>query len=189
MKHWALTWVLMMGLLAAGGFSAAHADHRKSADHGILGKLEEHAFKGHGEDRGNEGTGQAAAWLFTVGNFPVAGTVFLRRFVLKRSAGEFKKRAGQWYTRFKKHLMPVHYVLNSVALLTALIHFKLSWCRSTNVPEWSLLFVFVVGLMGLSMKFRLLPQPMLRSVRWVHTNPFVVAAIFGLLFLGHQALD
>uniref|UniRef100_A0A831ZSQ2 Uncharacterized protein n=1 Tax=Desulfacinum infernum TaxID=35837 RepID=A0A831ZSQ2_9BACT len=189
MKHWAVMWVLIMGFLAVGGFSAAHADHRKSSDHGILGKIEEHASKGDGEDHGNEGTGQAAAWLFAVGNFPVAGTVLLRRFVLKRTAGEAKKRAAEWYAWFKRHLMPVHYVLNPIALLTALIHFKLSWCRSTNVPEWSLLLVFVVGLMGLSMKFRLLPQPVLRSVRWVHTNPIVVAAVFGLLFLGHQALD
>ncbi|MEJ5365270.1 MAG: hypothetical protein WHS86_09225 [Desulfosoma sp.] len=189
MRYRAGMWALAVCFIAVGAFSAAHADHRKSSGHGILGELQEHASKGRREDHGNEGTGQAAAWLFAVGNVPVAGTVFLRRVVLKKTAGESKKRAAEWYAWFKKHLMPAHYVLNSVAILTALIHFKLSWCRSTNAPEWALLLLFLVGLMGFSMKFRLLPQPVLLSARWVHTNPMVVAAVFLLLFLGHQALD
>lgn len=115
--------------------------------------------------------------------------MILRRFALRKATGGAKKKAAEWYTWFRKDLMPFHYILNSMAILTALIHLKLSWCRSTSLPEWALFLVFLVGLMGLSMKFRLIPKPLLRSVRWVHTNAFLVAAVFALLFLGHQYLD
>ncbi len=187
-------WALIVGLVVAlNSFSVAHADHRKSSKHGILGDLAEHISEGQGRagrgDHGNEATGQAAAWLFAVGNIPVAGTVILRRFALRRAAGGVKKKAVEWYAWFRKDLMPFHYILNSMAILTALIHLKLSWCRSTSLPEWALFLIFLVGLMGLSMKFGLIPKPLLRSVRWVHTNAILVAAVFGLLFLGHQYLD
>ncbi len=184
---------VMVGVIlccvAMGGFSVARSDHRRNSKHGILGDLAEHVSSERRGDHGHESTGQAAAWLFAVGNIPVAGTVILRRFVLGKTAGASKKRAGEWYAWLRKDLMPFHYVLNSIAVLTALIHFKLSGCRSTPLPEWALLLVFLVALMGFVMKFRLIPRPLLRPVRWVHTNPLVVAAVFGLLFLGHQSLD
>lgn len=185
----ALTVGVILCCIAVGGFSAARADHRKSSKHGILGDLAERVSEGPGKDHGNEGTGEAAAWLFALGNFPVAGTLFLRRFGLRKTAGGSRKWAAEGYAWFKKRLMPFHYILNSIAIATALIHLQLSWCRSTNLPEWALFFVLLVGLMGLALKFRLLPQPVLRSIRRLHTNPFLVAAVFGLLFLGHQSLD
>ncbi|MGQ9484229.1 MAG: hypothetical protein ACUVSA_04395 [Desulfosoma sp.] len=69
------------------------------------------------------------------------------------------------------------------------IHFNLSWCRSTNLLEWAVLLVSVLALTGIVIKFRLIPQPLIPRVRAVHTHPIVAAAIFRLLFVGHQFLD
>lgn len=189
MDRKALIWGVILSFGVLGAFSAAYADHRKSSRHGILEDLTEHVSPERQGDHGHEATGHAAACLFAVGNIPVAGTLVLRRLVLRKITAESKKRAGEWYAWLKKDLMPFHYVLNAIAILTALIHLKLSWCRSTPLPEWALLLVFLVALMGFLMKFRLLPRPLLRPVRWLHTNPLLVAAVFGLLFLGHQYLD
>ncbi|ROQ92343.1 hypothetical protein [Desulfosoma caldarium] len=168
---------------------SAFADHREKKEHQFFNKLKEHTSGKSQEDHGNENTGQMAAWLFAVANFPVAGTLLTRRFLLTKTSGNFQKTAGKIYSWLKKDLMPYHYVLNTGAIIMALIHFRLSWCRSTSLPEWAVLLVTLLGLSGMILKFRLIPQPLIRKVRAIHTHPAVVVGVFGLLFLGHQFLD
>lgn len=171
------------------GWVSAFADHYEKDAYHPFKELMRHSSGGSREDHGNEKTGQMAAWLFAVGNVPVAGTLLTRRFLLAKNSGSFQKTAGKIYSWFKKDLMPFHYILNPLAIVMAFIHFNLSWCRSTSLPEWALLLVSGLALTGIVMKFRLIPQPLIRRVRAVHTHPIVAAAVFGLLFVGHQFLD
>lgn len=176
-------------VFAAMASVSALADHHEKKDHGFFREQKEHASGESHKDNGNETTGQMAAWLFAVANFPAAGTLLTRWFLRAKTSGNSQKTVGKLYIWVKKYLMPFHYVFNPVAIIIALIHFKLSWCRSTNLPEWALLLVSVLGLTGIVIKFRLIPQPLIPRLRAIHTHPIVVVVVFGLLYLGHQFLD
>lgn len=175
--------------VTSGGWVSAFADHReKDAYHPFKELKKRFSGESH-EDHGNEKTGQMAAWFFAIGNVPVAGTLLTRRFLMHKTSGSFQKTAGKIYSWLKKDLMLFHYILNPLAIVMGFIHFNLSWCRSTSLPEWGVLLVSVLALTGIVIKVRLIPQPLIRRVRAVHTHPIVAAAIFGLLFVGHQFLD
>lgn len=176
-------------VLAAMASVTALADHHEEKDHGFFKEQKEHSSGGSYKDHGNEKTGLMAAWLFAVANFPAAGALLTRRFLRTKTSGNSQKTVGKIYTWLKKDLMPFHYVLNPVAIVMALIHFKLSWCRSTSLPEWAVLLVSILGLTGIVIKFRLIPQPLIPRLRAIHTHPVVAVVVFGLLFLGHQFLD
>ncbi|MEJ5347781.1 MAG: hypothetical protein WHS46_03725 [Desulfosoma sp.] len=175
-------------IAVAGWFVAAEADHREDREHKFMRARPDHVAERYREDHGNETSGRMAAWLLASANLPVTGTVLTRWFLRKKRTIGSQKRARALYTWFKD-LMPFHYVLNAAAIAMALIHFRLSWCLSTNIPEWAILLVTFLGTTGIVIKFRILPHSMVRWVRSFHTNPLVVVLVFALLFLGHRYLD
>lgn len=175
----------VIGLALAAWVTLAGADHQWDREHKVSQK---YGAGLHREDHGNEKTGQIAAWLFVAANLPVTGTGLTRWFLRRKTSSVFSTSAKALYA-WCRDLMSFHYVLNPAAIAIAVIHFRFSWCRSTSLPEWALLFVALVGLTGMMVKFRMVPHPMGRLVRSLHTNPLVGAVVFALLFVGHHYLD
>jgi len=167
--------------------SQGYADGQKEGKHGIK-KAYEHSFKK--DDHGNETTGEVAAWMFGVANFPVALSVILKtlaRFIPPRL--NFRDPLTRFNRQQKQYLMKVHYWLNPIALGVALIHLSLSSCTSTAFPEWGLGIMLVTVLLGLMMKFKLSPASMRQKVFRFHTSPILLIAAISILLIGHSIVD
>jgi hypothetical protein len=167
-------------------------DHKESKHQGK--KTEEHRLtngdQGKKGDRGNETTGEMAAWIFGVANFPVALSIILKtcaKFIPPRLSR--RDSLTTFNRQQKKHLMKVHYWLNPIALGLALTHFSLSTCRSTAFPEWGLGIMLVTVLLGLVMKFKLSPASMRQGVFKFHTSPILLIAAISILLIGHTIVD
>ncbi len=141
-------------------------------------------------DRGNEATGQAAAWIFAAANLPVVLSLLIKGITHSISmSDETRDRLKKFNRTQKKYLMPFHYVLNPLALILAFTHFTLSYCRSTSLPEWGLMIMAILAVTGLLIKFRLVPSSMIRTFHKIHTHPLFISLLVGLLLAGHSIVD
>ena len=163
-----------------------------SDDHGKLERhyedVYEHSFKN--EDHGNETTGEIAAWMFGVANFPVALSIILKT-IGKMIPGRqnVKDMLVKFNRHQKKYLMKLHFWLNPVALGIALTHFSPSTCRTTALPEWGFGVMLAIVLLGLIMKFKLSPASMRQNVFKFHTSPVLLIAAVSILLIGHSIAD
>jgi hypothetical protein len=139
---------------------------------------------------GNEFTGQLAAWLLVSANL----TVFFG--IITKGANRFlplspqRKHSIKAFNQFqKKYLMRFHYVLNPIALCVAFFHFLLSYCRSSPLPEWGLVLVTMVVVLGLVLKFKASPKWMRKSVYRFHTSSAAFSAVILVLVVGHLMVD
>ncbi len=85
--------------------------------------------------------------------------------------------------------MRFHYVLNPLILAIALLHWTLSRCASTSLPEWGLFTMGVMVALGIILKFKLCPQKLLRRVYKAHTQPILVLIMVAMLVIGHFSVD
>ena len=142
------------------------------------------------EDEGNEVTGQTAAWLLVAANLTVVLSILMkgvsRYFPLDPKTKSSIKRFNQLQ---KKYLMRFHYVLNPLALCIAIIHFLLSSCRKSSLPEWGLIFVTMMVFLGLIVKFKVTPQWISRFVYRLHTSPAAFLTLILVLVVGHLIVD
>lgn len=142
------------------------------------------------EDQGHEITGQTTAWLLVAGNLTIALSLLLkavmRHFPLK---AHVKNSIKQFNQRQKKHLMRFHYLLNPAALGMACFHFLLSSCSSSSLPEWAMIMVFLMVLMGTILKLQRSPKGSRRFFYRLHTTPLFIMITIGLLVVGHQLVD
>ena len=140
--------------------------------------------------KGNEVTGQIAAWLLVSANLTVVFSIITkganRLFPLKPQTKSLIKAFNQLQ---KKYLMRFHYVLNLLALCIAFFHFLLSSCRSSPLPEWGLLLVTMLVALGLVLKFKVAPGWMRRVVYRLHTTPATSSMMILLLVVGHLVSD
>lgn len=172
------------------------ADDRKESKHQGK-KTEEHRLvkEDHGRkgDQGNETTGEMAAWIFGVANFPVALSIILKTLAKVNPPRSPRLNLRDPLTKFnrqqKKYLMKLHYWLNPIALGIALTHFLLSTCRSTAFPEWGLGIMLVTASLGLIIKFKLSPASMRQSVFRFHTSPILLIATISIILIGHTIVD
>ena len=141
------------------------------------------------KDHGNEITGEIAAWMFGVANFPVALSIILKTFVKIPVALNLRDPLTKFNRQQKKHLMKLHYWLNPIALGVASTHFLLSTCRSTTLPEWGLAIMLVTVLLGLMMKFKLSTATMRQKVFKLHTSPILLISAISILLIGHTIAD
>lgn len=163
------------------------ADDHKGSRH-QLKKTEEHPLKK--DDHGNETTGEIAAWMFGVANYPVALSIILKTCAKFIPPGfNLKDPITRFNRQQKKYLMKLHFWLNPVALGIALTHFSLSTCRSTAFPEWGLSIMLVIVLLGLMIKFKLSPPSMRQRVFKFHTSPILLIAAISILLIGHSIVD
>ncbi len=142
------------------------------------------------KDKGNEATGEVAALLFAIANITIAislaSKAALKLSVLSTHTKERIKRINQTQKRFG---MPFHYLINPLAIVLASVHFFLSYCRSTFLPEWGLFVVACLALIGLLIKFRIAPRAIRKWTYLVHTSPLVSASLLLMLIVGHSIMD
>ncbi len=143
-----------------------------------------------GRDKGNETTGQIAAWGLALANLAV-GISLLSKAVRRYAplSEGVKNSVGKFNGFQKKHLMVFHYFLNPVILAIALLHWTLSRCRDTALPEWGLVTMGVAVGLGIVLKYRLCPKSLLRNVYTMHTRPVMLLVFVFLLLIGHFAMD
>lgn len=148
------------------------------------------SHKGEGRDHGNETTGQIAAWSLAAANLTVALSLLIkgvRRFVPMPE--EIKDSMGKFNSHQKKYLMRFHYLLNPLIAGVALLHWSLSRCGSTALPEWGLILMCALAVLGIVLKFRLCPKSLLKSVYTVHTQPVLLLVVISVLVVGHLVVD
>jgi hypothetical protein len=142
------------------------------------------------EDEGNELTGQTALWLLVAANLTVVLSILVkgvnRYLPLEPETKSTMKKFNQFQ---KKHLMRFHYVLNPSALCIAGLHFLLSSCHKSSLPEWGLLFVTMMVFLGLMVKFKVFPKWMWRFVYRLHKSPAAFSVLILLLVVGHLIVD
>ena len=142
------------------------------------------------DDKGNEMTGQMAAWLLVAANLPVALSILIKWTNLFAPVRSGLKNALFEFNRFqKKHLMRFHYLINPLILGIALWHWLSSRCRSTALPELGLVVMVALIGLGLIMKFRLCPKKLRKSVYRIHTQPLVFIVMVMVLTIGHMIVD
>jgi hypothetical protein len=203
MKYrWSKTVMLLGSLIFATvmlGAIQGMADGRH-IDNGLPERHEREGFygdhKGPGRslgergDKGNETTGEIAAWLLGAANFTVALSILIKGFNrIAPLSSDFKGALTRFNHLQKKHLMRLHYFLNPVILGVALTHWLLSRCRSTSLPEWGLLVMALLMAIGVTLKLRLCPKTSIKMVHRLHTQPAAFLALIVILLIGHSIVD
>lgn len=141
-------------------------------------------------DEGNEFTGEAAAWLFVIANITVVISLLSKGIVKFTPLARTLKEKIKRFNRFqKKYLMFFHYVLNLTALTMAFVHFSLSRCAASFLPESGLALIAVIGVAGIFVKFKISPKSIRSAVYRLHTNPIPIGFILIILFAGHSLVD
>jgi len=177
---------------AGGNDDQGNERHRIRPERGI----ENHDNEGQKSPRlkrgddGNALTGQTAAWLLAAANMTVVLSMLMkgagRYFRLQPETRSVIKRFNQFQ---KKHLMRFHYVLNPAALGIAGLHFLLSSCGKSSLPEWGLLMVAIMVLLGAMVKFKIAPKWMRGVICRLHASPAVFSAWILVLVAGHLIMD
>ncbi|MEN6437191.1 MAG: hypothetical protein ABFD97_01275 [Syntrophobacter sp.] len=167
-------------------------DHHKGGKHfqGSQGDVSRHSGSRGGGDHGNETTGQLAIWLLVAANLTVVASVSIK--AAKRLV-PMREETKKWLTKInqtqKKYLMRFHYLLNPVVLAIAFLHWSLSRCRATSLPEWGLVCLAILAGLGLVLKLSLVPRSFTRTLYRFHTHPAVLSSILLILLTGHLIVD
>lgn len=181
--------VLLMSFVVCSSNVIADDHHKyksKKYDHDNHSELK-HEIRG---DEGNETTGEVAAWLFAFANLPVLfGLLFrsINRFASLTDKAKItlkKLKNAQ-----KKYLMPLHYFLNIIALLLAIIHFSLSNCRSSFLPELGLGLMACIVVVGAMLKMNTTPKGVKKIFYKIHTSPLTMGFVVSVLLVGHSIVD
>jgi hypothetical protein len=146
--------------------------------------------RGKRGDKGNEFTGQSAAWIFAAANLTVGLSLLSRGLTTRpQLSSRTKERIRKLNQIQKKGLMRFHYWLNPLGLLLAVIHFSLSTCRSSPFPEWGLVGAATLVLIGSVIRFKLSPKRFRKTVYRIHTSPLSVGLVLIVLLIGHSIVD
>jgi hypothetical protein len=186
-----LVWLIAIVLIApvAGSIADDHAKNRKhSQNNSDRTPL---SSNGHGgDDHGNETTGQIAIWLLIAANLTVVTSVLIKAAnrLLPLEEGT-KKSLTQINQTQKKYLMNFHYFLNPGILAIALLHWSLSRCSSTYLPEWGLISMLILAGIGLVLKFRLAPPKFTKFIYKIHTHPAAIGSVALVVLVGHLIVD
>jgi hypothetical protein len=185
--------VILIALFVMAPVAGSKADdHPKNGKHfqsGLDRMLKGSSSHGGG-DHGNETTGQMVLWLLVAANLTVVTSVLIKtanRLLPIRD--ETKTWLNQINQTQKKYLMKFHYFLNPGILAIAILHWSLSRCSSTYLPEWGLISMLILAGTGLLMKFRLAPQKFTKLIYKIHTHPGVLTSVGLVLLAGHLIVD
>lgn len=184
--------VLMLSGFLPPVFSCYADDHKDRIE------KHDHGWKSGGSgwlsggkrDEGNDTTGEIAAWGLAAVNLTVALSVAIkgiRRFVPLTPT--VKNALGRFNSHQKKYLMQFHYLLNPLILGVAVTHWTLSRCRTTSLPEWGLLLMCCIALLGILIKLKLCAGTLLQKVYKIHTQPALFIGVIALLVMGHLIVD
>jgi hypothetical protein len=187
--------ILLVGTLLLSGICfVACLPNAIADDHGHKGKQVGRSLfstSEHGKgDKGNEFTGESTAWIFAAANFPVLLSLMIRGLIQYTAlAGNLKDRLKRFNKSQKKYLMLFHYILNPLALLLAFIHFSLSSCRSSSLPEWGLAVMALLALTGMVVKFKVGSKSIRGAVYQIHSNLLLISLLVIILLVGHSIVD
>ena len=177
-------WIVFCMVLMAATLDYAHG-HRKSWSHYGEGYEQAEGSK----EKGGEASGQIAAWLFGIANFPVALSILLKAGGKAMPQGSNLKKAIELANRRQKRpLMRLHYWLNPVAAAVAIFHLSATERTSTLMPELGLGLMLLIIILGLMMTFRLSPAPLRKAIYKLHTSPISLLAAISVLMIGHSMI-
>jgi hypothetical protein len=178
-------WIILCMVLTAEVQLYAHG-HRGSGSYDGAG-YEQAAGR---EEKGGEASGQIAAWLFGIANFPVLVSILLKGCAKAMPQSvKLKEAVGQINRKQKRYLMKLHYWLNPVAIGVAIIHFLSTKCEATAIPELGLGMMLFISILGLLVTFRLSPAFMRKAIIRLHTSPIVLIAGVVILMIGHSMIE
>ena len=170
--------------------SPAAGDDHNERRHGYQNDTDIFSHYLKKSDDGNELTGETAAWIFAVANITVVISLLSKGIIrFTPLAATLKEKIKKLNKFQKKYLMSFHYVLNSVSLIIAFVHFILSRCGTSILPELGLTLMAVIGFAGIFVKFRFSPKSIQRAVYRFHTNPMPFGFVLIMLFAGHIIVD
>jgi hypothetical protein len=142
------------------------------------------------ESKGNDTTGQAAAWFAGIGALPVAMDLVTRRVILQAPWNAINKaRIGQFIKASRKFLMPFHTYLSILALTLGITHLFLSSCAGNPFPEMGLILMGILMITGLVFKFKLGPAVFRKWVYKFHASLIVSGILVTILLVGHTLMD
>jgi hypothetical protein len=161
-------------------------EHRESMHHAGRG----YAQAAEREEGLGGASGQIAAWLFVIANFPVVLSLLQKacRKLMPQNAN-LKEAVDQINLRQKRYLMKLHYWLNPIAVGVAIVHFLSAECKATAIPEIGLGAMFLVCILGIMVTFKWSPASMRKIIYRLHTSSFSLFAIVLILAIGHSMVD
>jgi hypothetical protein len=154
-----------------------------------------HHERGHegasGEGEGLGGaSGQIAAWLFGIANLPIVVSILLKACGKAAPQGsKIKEVADQINRRQKRYLMKLHYWLNPVAVVIAIIHFLSTKCDAAAMPEIGLGLMLLVCILGIMVSFQWSPASMRKAIFRLHTSSILFVGSISILLIGHSMVD
>jgi hypothetical protein len=178
--------VLACCLALMGAVSIYASDPHNSSHH--YGRSNEQAKE---KDEGLGGaSGQIAAWLLGIANFPVVLSILLKTCskVMPQNS-TLQESADQMNRRQKAYLMKLHYWLNPIAAIVAIIHFFLTKCETTVMPEVGLGAMLLVCVLGIMATFKWSPASLGKVLFRFHTSSISLLAIIFILLIGHSMVD
>jgi hypothetical protein len=145
-------------------------------------------------EENNEGlggaSGQMAAWLLGIANFPVVLSIILKTCIkVIPQSSNLKETFGQMNRRQKARLMKLHYWLNPIAVMVAIIHFSFTQCETTVMPEIGLGAMLLICVLGIMVTFKWSPASLRKVVLGFHTSSISLLAIISILLFGHSMVD
>lgn len=142
------------------------------------------------KNEGDETSGVIAAVALAVANIPVFMSLLLKMFMgFFPLSDDVKNKVKRLNVAQKKYLMPVHYYLNLFAIIPVLIHFSLSSCRASFLPEAGMISMIVIASAGAILKFRVSPKIFSKSLYRMHTSPWAASILIVVLLVGHGLVD
>jgi hypothetical protein len=149
------------------------------------------AFNHVKHEKNNEATGQAAVWMLAAANITVLLSLLTRVTSYTDIPAQIVDRIKRFNQLQKKFLLPVHYVLNPLALAVAFVHFMsaTSACKASGLPEWGLALMALIMGVGIMEKFKVFPKNLRKNIYRIHTNPIPITLLLAILLIGHAVVD
>ena len=162
----------------------AHHYKKRSKDIGTV-------FNHVKNEKNNEASGQAAAWMLAAANITVLLSLLIRVTRYTDLPTQINDRIKRFNQLQKKFLLPVHYVLNPLALGMAFIHFMsaTSACEASGLPEWGLILMALITGIGIMVKFKVFSKSLRKNTYRIHTNPIPITLLLVILLIGHAVVD
>jgi hypothetical protein len=179
--------IVLALLLALIGAVTVYASSPHNGGHHYGKSNEQTGEKGEGL---GGASGQTAAWLLGIANFPVVLSILLKTYSkLPSRNSHLKESMERMNLRQKAYLMKLHYWLNPVAVIVAIIHFLFTQCETTAMPEIGLGAMLVVCILGMMVIFKWSPPAIRKAVFQFHTSSLFSLAIISILLVGHSMVD
>lgn len=130
--------------------------------------------------------GVSAGGLFIMASFAPLLSLISKR-VLASGAGESTKAdVKRLNDTLRPFLTPIHYYGNIAAVTLAIIHWSFAWCEPISLQRYAIWLVLGWVILGVLVKFKLLPPPKRPKAFKLHTTALWPVLIFAVVVIGHR---